>query len=258
MAQWGNPKAVRMAQVVLVTPESAVTKAFGRFINEKATAGLLDRIVIDECHVVLDSVHGWRPKMLQLSEIVEKGCQLVYMTATLLPKDEEAFFHSSRLKKEEVLFLRGSTVRTNVEYRVVEYLRSEEDQRVQELVRQKVEQYPSPGQIVVYCRSITQCKRLGKVLQCPIYFREVGSADEKKEILKKLVEYQERVFVATNALGLGIDAPYIRVVVHVGVRSKIRDYGQESGRAGRDGHKSEAIVLRSFYIRAGQKVAEVG
>jgi len=52
------------------------------------------------------------------------------------------------------------------------------------------------------------------------------------------------VFTATNALGLGIDAPTIRVVIHVGIREKMRDYAQESSRAGRDGLRSEAIMLR--------------
>lgn len=54
-----------MAQVVLVTPESAVSKAFSRFINEKSCIGSLDR---------LDYMNGWRPNVLQLSETVEKGC----------------------------------------------------------------------------------------------------------------------------------------------------------------------------------------
>ena len=58
VAQWGKSKAVRLAQVVLVTPESAVTKAFGRFLLEKISTRLLDRVVIDECHVLLDSIHG--------------------------------------------------------------------------------------------------------------------------------------------------------------------------------------------------------
>jgi superfamily II DNA helicase RecQ len=52
------------------------------------------------------------------------------------------------------------------------------------------------------------------------------------------------VFVATNALGLGIDVPHIRVVIHIGVRSRITDFVQESSRAGRDREKSEAIILR--------------
>ncbi len=63
--------------MVLVTLESAVYKAFSRFINEKSSAGL----VIDECYLVLDSVDGWRPRVLQLSEMAENGCQMVYLTA---------------------------------------------------------------------------------------------------------------------------------------------------------------------------------
>ncbi len=54
-----------------------------------------------------------------------------------------------------------------------------------------------------------------------------------------------RVIVATNALGLGIDVPDIRVVVHIGfIRNlKLKNYSQESGRAGRDGGRSEAIII---------------
>ena len=58
VARWGETKAVRQAQVVLITPESAVTKAFGRFLQERIGAGVLDRVVIDECHILLDSVYG--------------------------------------------------------------------------------------------------------------------------------------------------------------------------------------------------------
>ena len=57
----------------MVTLESAVTKAFARFINEKRTMRQLDRIVIDECHVVLDSIREWRLQIKQLIEMTEKG-----------------------------------------------------------------------------------------------------------------------------------------------------------------------------------------
>ena len=55
-----------------------------------------------------------------------------------------------------------------------------------------------------------------------------------------------RVITATNALGLGVDLPSVRAVVHVGVPVKLRDYTQESGRAGRDGKRSEAIIMRGL------------
>ncbi|OBT94379.1 hypothetical protein VE01_07737 [Pseudogymnoascus verrucosus] len=56
-------------------------------------------------------------------------------------------------------------------------------------------------------------------------------------------EIRDQVIVATNALGLGIDVPDIRVVIHVEVVWRLKDYGQESGQAGRDGQSSEAIII---------------
>jgi len=182
----------------------------------------------------------------------------VYLTATLPLKEEAAFFQSSGVSRGNIYMLRDCTTRRNVAYQVLEYDKKEEEEVLPELVEQKLEQYPAPGQIIIYCQTIKQCKQVGELLQCPMYFREVGSDDEKKKILQKLVEQKERVFAATNALGLGIDAPSIRVVMHLVVRDKVRDYGQESGRAGRDGKNAEAIVLQSYRIVNGRKVLDQG
>jgi superfamily II DNA/RNA helicase len=67
------------------------------------------------------------------------------------------------------------------------------------------------------------------------------------------------VFTATNALGVGIDAPTIRVVIHVGVLKELKQYSQESGRAGRDGQASEAIIIQANTTdRNGRRRREVG
>ena len=84
-AEWDGRKPPYWASIVLVTPESAVTKAFGRFIDEKRTMRQLDRIVLDECHVLSESTVTWRPHFLKLTEMTEKGTQVVYLTATLPP-----------------------------------------------------------------------------------------------------------------------------------------------------------------------------
>ncbi|KAK1047302.1 hypothetical protein LTR74_017781 [Friedmanniomyces endolithicus] len=227
VAQWSDTKKVRTAQAVLITPESAVTKAFGRFMNEKVSMGLLESVVIDECHIILDSIYGWRFKVLELMELCEGECQLIYLTSTLPHKDMPAFWRGSGLDPTDVLMLRDNTSRANVAYRVIEYPTEDEDEAVQKLVEEKLRQYSGIGQIVVYCRSIKQCITLGGVLKCPMYFREVGSEDEKRGILQNLAKGQERVFVATHALGLGIDAAGIRGVLLVGVKAKMKDYGQE-------------------------------
>jgi superfamily II DNA helicase RecQ len=91
---------------------------------------------------------------------------------------------------------------------------------------------------------------------CSVRFR-VGNTNTKKEIVRQLTEGRHQVFTATNALGLGVDAPTIRVVIHVGSVRRLRDYAQESGRAGRDGKASEAIILKPVrYDRRGRPIEE--
>ena len=76
-----------------------------------------------------------------------------------------------------------------------------------------------------------------------IYYRDVGDRAVKDEIRKAWESADGRVVVATNAFGLGIDRPDVRVVIHIGPIYQMRSYSQESGRAGRDGQRSEAIIL---------------
>jgi superfamily II DNA helicase RecQ len=77
--------------------------------------------------------------------------------------------------------------------------------------------------------------------------------------LRRLTGQTERVFTATNALGVGIDAPTIRAVIHVGIPKELKQYSQESGRVGRDGGASEAIIMQANTTdRNGRRRREVG
>lgn len=258
-AEWNGSRPPYHARIVLVTPESAVSQGFGRFIDEKRTMHQLERIVIDECHTILESTADWRPKVLDLCQMTEKGVQVVFLTATLPPSKEVTLFQWVGVRESDMCIFRDNTSRSNVAYRVVEYERDNEDEQVREMVERLKEKYPAPGQIIVYCKKIDQAKRLAKVLECSVYHRTIGNDEEKKDILRRLTGQKERVFTATNALGLGVDAPTIRVVIHVGIREDLSQYAQESGRAGRDGLASEAIVMRSRWKdRNGRTKVEQG
>ncbi|KAK0910966.1 hypothetical protein LTR91_019977 [Friedmanniomyces endolithicus] len=258
-AEWRGERPAYNSQIVLATPESAVSIAFSQFLAMKQANGQLERIIIDECHTMLECNADWRPKVLQLCEMAQQGVQVVYLTATLPPSEEAMFFQAIGVEERDVRVIRDKTSRPNVAYSVVPYQREQEDQVVQQLVNQKKAQYPE-GQIIVYCKRVEQAKRVAKVLECSVYHRGAGNAEEKKAILQKLTGQKERVFTATNALGLGVDAPRIRVIIHVGIREQIKQYTQESGRAGRDGERSEAIVLQGTWIdqRTGQRKQEQG
>jgi superfamily II DNA helicase RecQ len=234
------------AQVVVVIAESAVTKSFARFMTVKQTCGQLDRIVVDECHTILEATPKWRPDMMQLDEMSDRGVQVLYLTATLPPSDEQQFCEAVGVPEADMTLFREETSRRNVAYKVMEYEKGTLYEAIKELVERKKEQYPETDKVVVYCRTIEQTKELAEVLQCRAYYREVGTEEQKGETLTELTEGQERVFTATNALGLGVDAPSIRTVIHTSIPFKLKQYGQESGRAGRDGKASEAIIMRWF------------
>ncbi|KAF2801259.1 P-loop containing nucleoside triphosphate hydrolase protein, partial [Mytilinidion resinicola] len=109
----------------------------------------------------------------------------------------------------------------------------QEEDAVVKLV-ESLKQKHAGGQVIIYCNTVKKTIRLAEVLECVCFHRNIGSSKEKSEL---------QVFTATNALGLGINAPIIRAVVHVGTIRKMRHYAQESGRAGRDRRKSKAIIM---------------
>jgi len=197
---------------------------------------------MDECHVVLDSGTDFQPKLRALGvEIVQWGTQLIFLTATLPLKDEEEFFKAMHIPAECVPF-RGPTTRRNIRYQVQE-VEGDTIEAIGQLVEEKLEQYAAPSKIIVYGGSVEQTIAIGEALECPIYHRNVDDRAGKARRMKELMEGKHRVIAATNALGLEVDLPDIQVVIHVGQPQKLRDYSQESGRAGRDGKSSEAIIV---------------
>ncbi|KAK4096675.1 hypothetical protein N658DRAFT_562300, partial [Parathielavia hyrcaniae] len=244
--EWSGRRPHEWASIVLVTPEAAVSESFGHFINRQRAMGRLDRIVVDECHVVLDSGAGggWRSRMLGLRGLIKAETQLVYLTATLRPADEAEFGRlvglpgagtgagtgagavagagiGAGIGAGAVQWFRGSTTRANVRYEVRRYDRRAEDEEdvVAALIEEKQAKYKEAGggQIVVYCDTVRKAEQYAKRLGGFCYHRNVGGAEVKRAVVRQLREGRGQVFTATNALGLGVDAPAIRAVVHVGV-----------------------------------------
>ena len=99
-------------------------------------------------------------------EMTEKQTQVVYLTATLPPKDEPRFFDIMGLKEEEVTTFRDITTRKNIEYKVIEYKQEQEEEEVKGLVKRKKRKHLLLGQIIVYYKEIKQAVRLVEVLGC--------------------------------------------------------------------------------------------
>jgi superfamily II DNA helicase RecQ len=242
-AAWEGRRPPDAAAVVLVTPESAVGEEFATFLNRLRAMRQLDRIVIDECHVVLNRRYTFRKQMQQLGRLVAAETQMVMLTATLPPSEEDELFRRMHFDREQVKMFRARTTRTNVAYRVVpvdKALRGEEvEEVVLKMARRKIRQYKT-GKIVIYGNSVAKVKKLAEQLACNAYFHD---AVGKASMLAGFMERKQRVIVATSALGMGVDIADIRCIIHIDWPRTILDYAQESGRAGRDGLRSEAVII---------------
>src|SRR6266536_867970 len=100
--KWDPRQCHSPSQIVIVTPESAVSKTFGTFLDRLQGLYQLDRFVFDECHTVLDSTPEFRLKMRQLGELVERGVQMVYLTATLPLHAEPEFMNIMKIRAKDV------------------------------------------------------------------------------------------------------------------------------------------------------------
>jgi superfamily II DNA helicase RecQ len=232
-AAWDWRRPPEDATIVLVTPESAVTTSFEAFLGRAQVTKRLDRIVIDECHVVLET--RFRPALQKLDEMTGAGVPMLLLTATLPPTMQGRLWEAMGWQSDPKLF-RQSTVRRNLRYSVVECNGRAKEDVVAALVESEA------GKVVVYMNSRDAVERMAEKLDAR-HFHALLAPEAKSQLLADLQSAEARVVVATGALGVGVDVADIRLVVHADVPRSLIDYAQESGRAGRDGQASRAVMV---------------
>lgn len=116
---------------------------------------------------------------------------MVYLTATLPPRQEKAFFDLINAREEDVVMIRTRTTRTNVGYSVKTMTATSAAEagetmvrRVREILDEKLEAYPWPAKMIVYCHTVKATDALATALDCDAYHREVDTRDGKAERLR--------------------------------------------------------------------------
>ncbi|KAJ4392399.1 hypothetical protein N0V91_011404, partial [Didymella pomorum] len=154
------------------------------------------------------------------------------------------------VEREQVELIRAATARTNVAYRVIRVGKAAKKKEVEEIVvrtvRQKLRKHKN-GKVVVYGNSVPKVKELAQALACHAYHHK---GVRKASMLEEFAAGKQRVIVATSAC-IGVDIPNIRCIVHIDWPFTVLDYAQESGRAGRDSLRSEAVMI----VQEGQQRA---
>jgi superfamily II DNA helicase RecQ len=207
-AKWDSRCPPDAAAVVLVMPESAVGEEFATFLNRLRATRQLDRIVIDECHVMLNRQHNFRKNMQRLGKLAASETQIIILTATLPPSEEDELFRRMYVQRDQVELFRAETARTNVAYQVIRVGKAAKKKEVEESVGHGAAEVAEAqdGQSSSYGNSVPKVKALAKQLGCDAYHHE---AVGKTSMLQEFAAGNKQVIVATSALGMGVDIPDI-------------------------------------------------
>lgn len=219
-----------------VSPERLGTQLF----RQKLAHMHISFITVDEAHCISQWGYDFRPSYLQIAELRKllPDVPVLALTATATPEvvddicTQLAFHPNSEVH-------RMSFARKNLAY-VVRHT-SDKFQELLHILNSV------PGSAIVYERSRKGTAETAKALNeagIRALYYHAGLTNVDKDVRQKAWQDDEtRVIVATNAFGMGIDKPDVRIVVHMDLPDSVEAYFQEAGRAGRDGEKAYAILL---------------
>lgn len=226
-----------------ISPERLDTEMF----RIKLKSMKVSMITVDESHCISQWGYDFRPAYLKIADIRKllPGIPVLALTATATPEVVTDIQQRLAFQKENVF--RMSFERKNLAYIV---RRTENKQ--EELLH--ILNHVS-GSAIVYTRNRKRTKEICQYLNqegiTATFYHAGLTNDTKDQRQKSWSTGESRVMVATNAFGMGIDKPDVRLVVHIDFPDSPEAYFQEAGRAGRDGLKSYAVLL---YARSDKTI----
>ena len=246
---------LKSGQVTLLylAPEQLENKSIREILKELKIAF----VAVDEAHILAYSKDGFRRAYRKIGKFVAKlpvRPVIAAFTATATARDQQIICKS--LKMEDPAAFTSPIRRENLNLCIKVVESNAKEGKLDKIwhsklraVRNALEDWNGKGAVIIYCTTVEDVKKLFSRLKSDgwsvgKYHGKMLDKDREKA-QADFVSGEIEIMVATNAFGLGIDKPDVRLLIHVGLPLSMDGYVQEIGRAGRDGKKSKCVLVYS-------------
>ena len=239
------------AGILLISPEQLRSRTLRRALAQREIGGW----VLDEAHCLSRWGHDFRPDYRYVGRFIRERATggsippVLCLTATARP---DVIADISRHFREqlgvELEIFNGGAERTNLAFEVMLTTGGEKFSDIHRVLTSHLPP-DAPGGAIVYCATRQQTEDIAEYLQLKDVAADRFHAglppETKKEVQRRFIAGELRAIAATNAFGMGIDKPDVRLVIHADIPGSLENYLQEAGRAGRDRGPARCVLLYS-------------
>ena len=242
---------VRMgdAGIVLISPEQLRNRTLRKALDQREIGGW----VLDEAHCLSKWGQDFRPDYRYVSRFIRDKAgdgvipPILCLTATAKPAViAEIVEHFRERLGAELEIFNGGAARDNLSFEVIPTSGGEKFALIHDLLSSHLSA-DQPGGAIVYCASRNRTQQIAEFLNAKNvsadHFHAGLTPDTKKDVQQRFIDGDLKVIAATNAFGMGIDKPDVRLVIHADIPSSLENYLQEAGRAGRDREAARCLLL---------------
>ncbi|MBI4193951.1 MAG: RecQ family ATP-dependent DNA helicase [Betaproteobacteria bacterium] len=235
--------------ILIVSPEQLRNRSVRRVLAQREIGGW----VLDEAHCISKWGHDFRPDYRYVARFIKEKAgggplpPLLCLTATAKPDVVADMLGHFRERLDiELKVFPGGAHRTNLDFAVVPTSPAEKLAHIHQVLLANLPP-EVPGGAIVYCATRKQTEEVAQFLHAKElaadYFHAGLPPETKKHVQQRFIQGELRAIVATNAFGMGIDKPDVRLVIHADIPGSLENYLQEAGRAGRDQAAARCVLL---------------